>query len=211
MKWLFGWLTIWHCRPPKPSEVTSKDSEVNKGEDHKLIPKSRVGVGLGLILGTGLGLGPWPTRGWSRNCVRANSQSHYHGDLWGICPLSLDGPPPRRRVSFHSPNNLRDPVKKEVSCSTEPSMDDLETWLEFQAGQAPPCGGKNRELCLVLRIGISSHGRLGHHSMFRWSSWGCPWNGVTLHPQSPGFWIEVPFIWKSLPIRMWDNGQSFWQ
>ena len=58
MKWLFGWLTIGHWRLPKPSEVTSKDSEVNKGEDHELIPEARVGVGLGLILGTSLGLTP---------------------------------------------------------------------------------------------------------------------------------------------------------
>ena len=45
--------------------MTSKDLEVNKGEDHKLVPEARVGVGLGLILGTGLGLapelGPGPT------------------------------------------------------------------------------------------------------------------------------------------------------
>ena len=65
MKWLFGWLTIGCWRPPKPSEVTSKGSEVNKGEDHELIPKARVGVGLGLVLGTSLGLvpehGPGPT------------------------------------------------------------------------------------------------------------------------------------------------------
>ena len=26
-------------------------------------------------------------------------------------------------------------MKEEVSCSMEPSMDDLEMWLEFQAGQ----------------------------------------------------------------------------
>ena len=40
------------------SEVTSKDLEVNKGEDHELVPKARVGVGLGLVLGTSLGLTP---------------------------------------------------------------------------------------------------------------------------------------------------------
>ena len=56
-KWLFGWLTIGHWRLPKPSEVTSKDSEVNKGEDHELVPEARV-VNLGHILGTGLGLIP---------------------------------------------------------------------------------------------------------------------------------------------------------
>ena len=67
--------------------------------------------------------------------MRANSQSHYHGDLWGICPWSPDGPQPRRRVRFHNPDDIRDPMKEEVSCSMEPSMDDLEMWLEFQAGQ----------------------------------------------------------------------------
>ena len=65
MKGLFGWLTIGCWRPLKPSKVTSKDSEVNKEEDHKLVPKARVGVSLGLILGTSLGLipelGPGPT------------------------------------------------------------------------------------------------------------------------------------------------------
>ena len=38
--------------------MTSKDLEVNKGEDHELIPEARVGVGLGLVLETGLGLAP---------------------------------------------------------------------------------------------------------------------------------------------------------
>ena len=38
-------------------------------------------------------------------------------------------------MSFHDPDNVKDPVKEEASNLTEPSMDDLETWLEFQAGQ----------------------------------------------------------------------------
>ena len=38
-------------------------------------------------------------------------------------------------MSFHDPKNDKDPIKEEASCSTEPSIDDLETWLEFQAGQ----------------------------------------------------------------------------
>ena len=67
--------------------------------------------------------------------MRADSQNHYHSDPWGICPQSPDGPLPRRRVSFHNPNDIKDPVKEEVSCSMEPSVDDLELWLEFQAGQ----------------------------------------------------------------------------
>ena len=74
------------------------------------------------------------SRGQSRNHVRANSQSHYHGDLQGICPWSPDGPPPRRKVSFHYPNDVRDPVKEEVSCSMEPSMDDQ----KIRLSGAPP-------------------------------------------------------------------------
>ena len=58
MKLLFGQLTIGCWRLPKPSEVTSKDSEMNKGEDHELIPEARVGVSLGFVLGTSLGLTP---------------------------------------------------------------------------------------------------------------------------------------------------------
>ena len=50
-------------------------------------------------------------------------------------PQSPDEPPPRRRVTFHDPKDDKDPAKEEASCSTEPSVDDLEMWLEFQAGQ----------------------------------------------------------------------------
>ena len=38
-------------------------------------------------------------------------------------------------MSFHNPDNVKNPVKEEVSNLMEPSMDDLETWLEYQAGQ----------------------------------------------------------------------------
>ena len=75
------------------------------------------------------------SRGQSRDQMRANSQSCHHGDPWGICPQSPDGPPPQRRVSFYDPGNVKDPVKGETSNVMEPSMDDLEMWLEFQAGQ----------------------------------------------------------------------------
>ena len=108
------------------------------------------------------------SRGQSRNHARPVSQSCHHGDLWGVCPWSPDGPMPRRRVSFHNPNDIRDPIKEAASCSMEPSVDDLETWLEVQARQlGTPRGGKNWELCLVLRIGASLHRRLGHRSMFQ--------------------------------------------
>ena len=38
-------------------------------------------------------------------------------------------------MSFHDPDNVKDPVKEEASNSMEPSVDDLEMWLEFQVGQ----------------------------------------------------------------------------
>ena len=38
-------------------------------------------------------------------------------------------------MSFHNPEDKEVPIKEEASCSVEPSIDDLETWLEFQAGQ----------------------------------------------------------------------------
>ena len=38
-------------------------------------------------------------------------------------------------MSFHDPDDIRDPRKEEASCLMEPSVDDLEMWLEFQAGQ----------------------------------------------------------------------------
>ena len=38
-------------------------------------------------------------------------------------------------MSFHDPKDEKDPIKEEASCSTEPSIDNLEMWLEFQAGQ----------------------------------------------------------------------------
>ena len=38
-------------------------------------------------------------------------------------------------MSFNDPGNVKDPVKEETSNSMEPSMDDLEMWLEFQVGQ----------------------------------------------------------------------------
>ena len=75
------------------------------------------------------------SRGRSRNCARANSQSCSHGDLQGICPWSPDESLPRRRVSFHNPEDKEVPIKEEASCLVEPSIDDLEMWLEFQAGQ----------------------------------------------------------------------------
>ena len=37
-------------------------------------------------------------------------------------------------MSFNNPGNEEVPIK-EAGCLTEPSVDDLEMWLEFKAGQ----------------------------------------------------------------------------
>ena len=38
-------------------------------------------------------------------------------------------------MSFQNPEDEEVPIKEEMSSSTEPSVDDLETGLEFQAGE----------------------------------------------------------------------------
>ena len=75
------------------------------------------------------------SRGQSRNHARANSQSCSHGDLQCMHPRSSNEPLPRRRVTFTDPKDEKGLARKEAGCLTEPSMGDIETWLEFQAGQ----------------------------------------------------------------------------
>ena len=140
MKWLFGQPARGHWRLLKPSRVAARGLAVSEGGDHGLIPTAKVGVGLELILETGPGLaleiGAGPTPEASLGIMLgADSQSCSHGDLWGMHPWSPDEHLPRGRVSFHDPKDEKDPIKEEASCSTEPSIDNLETWLEFQAGQ----------------------------------------------------------------------------
>ena len=73
--------------------------------------------------------------GQSRNHARTNSQSCSHGDLQCMHPQSPDEPPPRRRVTLTDPEDEKGPAREEAGCSTEPSVGDVEMWLESQAGQ----------------------------------------------------------------------------
>ena len=50
-------------------------------------------------------------------------------------PWSPNEPPSRKRVTFHDPKDEKDPAREEVGCLPETSTGDLDTWLEFQAGQ----------------------------------------------------------------------------
>ena len=132
MKQLFGQPARGHWRLPKPSRVTSRGLKRNEGKDHRLVLTTEVEVGPDLALEVGP---ETRSRGWSRNRARANSQSHSHGDLQGMHPCSPNKPPPRKRVTVNDPKDEKDPAREEEGCSMEPSIGDLEMWLEFQAGQ----------------------------------------------------------------------------
>ena len=56
-------------------------------------------------------------------------------DLQNVHPWSSDEPPPRKRVTFDDSKEEKGPTREEAGCLTEPSVGDLDTWLEFQAGQ----------------------------------------------------------------------------
>ena len=75
------------------------------------------------------------SRSRSRSCSRACSQSHSRSGSQSRQPQSPDGPPPGRRVTFrehvaepNSEGNVEDHM-------VEPSVSDVETWLEWQAKQ----------------------------------------------------------------------------
>ena len=38
-------------------------------------------------------------------------------------------------MTFNDPKDEKGPAREEAGCSTEPYIEDLEMWLEFQAGQ----------------------------------------------------------------------------
>ena len=55
--------------------------------------------------------------------------------MQSILPRSPDEPPPRRRVTFRNPEVEASPEGDIEDYSTEPSVLDVETWLEWQAQQ----------------------------------------------------------------------------
>ena len=74
-------------------------------------------------------------KSWSRSCSRAHSQSHPWSDSQSRQPRSPSRPPPGRRVTFREPEvELNSKVGVE-DYLLEPSVSDMETWLEWQAHQ----------------------------------------------------------------------------
>ena len=71
----------------------------------------------------------------SRSCSRTHSQSHPWSSSQSRQPRSPNGPLPGRRVTFREPEvrpNFKGSVK---DYSSEPSVSDVEIWLEWQAQQ----------------------------------------------------------------------------
>ena len=73
------------------------------------------------------------SRGHSRGQVRTHSQSHPCTDHQRVQSQSL-GEPQNRRVSFNDPED-EDSAAEEKNPLAEPSINDLETWLDYQARQ----------------------------------------------------------------------------
>ena len=75
------------------------------------------------------------SRSWSRGCSRAQSQHCSQGNLQNVHPMSPEGPPPGRRVTFRNPEAETSSKGGTESYSMEPSVSDMETSLEWQAKQ----------------------------------------------------------------------------
>ena len=73
------------------------------------------------------------SRSQSRSCSRAHCQSHPQSDSWGRQPWSPSRPLPRRRVNFREPEVETNSKGGVEDYSSEPSVSDVEMWVEWQA------------------------------------------------------------------------------
>ena len=67
------------------------------------------------------------SRAWDQNCSQSSLQN--------VHLMSPDGPPSRRRVTFRNPKVELSSKRNTKDYSTEPSVSNVETWLEWQAKQ----------------------------------------------------------------------------
>ena len=111
---------------------------MSTGEGHGPTIKVEVGPGPGLEVNPG----PSQSRpracsqGQSRDRARTQRQCHHRIDSQNECPHSpeYNWELPNRRVSFHIPGG-KELVMDRGDSPTEPSINDLELWLEHQAEQ----------------------------------------------------------------------------
>ena len=128
MKQLFGQPPRGHWILPKPSRVTSRGLARSKGKDCRLVSAAEVEVGPELALEVcpelalevSLEIMPEPI-------VKVIPIVTYK--MYAL------GPPTRKRVTFSDPEVEKSPEGDEANCSTEPSVVDIEMWLEWQAWQ----------------------------------------------------------------------------
>ena len=76
-----------------------------------------------------------PSRSRSRSHSRAHSQSHSLNSSQSRQPQSPDGPPLGRRVTFREPVVEPNPEGNVEDHMAEPSVSNVEMWLEWQAKQ----------------------------------------------------------------------------
>ena len=75
------------------------------------------------------------SRSQSRGCSRSQGQHHPQGDLQNVHSVSPERPLPVRRVTFRKLETEITSEEGTESNSTEPSVSNIETWLEWQANQ----------------------------------------------------------------------------
>ena len=75
------------------------------------------------------------SRSRSRSCSRAWSQSHPWNSSQSRQPRSPEGPLPRRRLTFREPVAELSSGRNVEDHMAEPSVSDVEMWLEWQAKQ----------------------------------------------------------------------------
>ena len=84
---------------------------------------------------------PWThSRSHGRSCSRSHSKSHPQSCSLGRQPGSPSRSQSRRRVTFQEPEVEADPEGVEENYPPEPSILDVETWIDWQAHQlSTPC------------------------------------------------------------------------
>ena len=127
----------------------------------------------------------------------------------GPIPPRIHQECPHRWVSFHMPEG-GDTMMERKEPVTSPAMEDLEAWLEYQAGQlGTPPGGLNLRPSRILKILANLPKRFRPPSMCQKFDHRQTLVDSFLHPQPPGTLTEELFIPKDWNIRMSGRDPPF--
>ena len=146
------------------------------------------------------------SRSQSRSHSRACSQSHPWSGSQSRWRRSPSGPPPERRVTFREPEVEMNSKGGTEDNSLEPSVSDVETWLEWEAHHLGMLAWWS-ELTAIL--GVEDPRKLAHKI---WASFSIlkvrmrAFLGqrytVTLLPNAS---TEMPSFWMNYHIRMYGS------